>query len=284
MNDSSKLLNILDLERIDDTVYRGDTLDIGSFAVYGGQVLAQAVVAAYHHASENKTLHSCHAYFLHPGKKDLPIDYHIEIAKKGRSFDVVRVLAKQNDSIIFILASSFHIAEEGIAHQMGMPNVLPPEKLTSFTDLFDLFNEYDIKPKGMFSTDAAFDFKPVEVINPFDPGTRPPSVNTWFKFNGSEPVTNFKLKQALTTYASDFNLLITALLPHGMSFFKTPMQIASLDHALWFHAEPDLDDYMLYSVESPMAAGARASAHGKIFTRKGKLVASVVQEGLIRKI
>lgn len=284
MKDYDRLLEILNLNKESEFKYVGENMDIGSFAVYGGQVLAQAVQAAYDSVDDDKTLHSLHAYFLHPGDKDAPIQYNVEIAKRGRSFDARRVLAKQNDSIIFVFAASFHIQEEGIEHQMSMPNVVEPESLATFGDLFARYNTSGIEPKGVFGDHGPFIFKPVELINPFDPGVRPPRINFWFKLNGNHKIEDARLKHSLLTYASDFNLLTTALLPHNMSFFTTPMQIASLDHAMWFYEEPIMDDYMLYSVESPLASNARATSFGKIFSRQGKLIASVVQEGLIRKL
>lgn len=284
MTDYERLLDILDLEEIGQDRYRGETLDIGSLNVYGGQVVGQAVVAAYRSLATDKLLHSLHAYFLHPGDKEVPLVYEVQKLKQGRSFEVARVRVKQNDSTIFFCAASFHIKEDGISHQMAMPNVTEPEQLATFAEVFKRYNKSGIKLRGSFSEEGPFIFKPVTTYNPFNPGIRPPKIHTWFKLNGDQPIDEISFKHALTTYASDFNLLVTALLPHDMSFFKTPLQMASLDHAMWFHDEPVMDDYMLYTVESPMAADARASAHGKIFSRDGRLIATVVQEGLIRKL
>ena len=285
MSQFKDLLNILDLEQVSDNVFTGVSLDIGSFAVYGGQVLAQAVTAAGRMCNDNKVLHSLHAYFLRPGDIAIPITYNVEVIKVGRSFNTLRVKALQNDKTIFIMAASYHIPEEGIHHQIAMPNVAQPESLTSFSDLFAQFAEkFDVKPKGIFSPDSPIIFHPVEHYDPFNPGIRPPYNHTWFKINGEVADSNIKLHQAIMTYASDFNLLITAMMPHNMSMFTDPMRIASLDHAMWFHRDVDLNDWILYAVDSPYAGNARGYCTGKMYTRDGKLVASVTQEGLIRKM
>ena len=285
MSQLNDLLNILDLQQVEDNVFEAGSLDIGSFAVYGGQVLAQSVSAASRVCDDDKVLHSLHGYFLRPGDISIPIRYHIDVIKEGRSFNAIRVNAKQNDKTIFIMAASYHIKESGIEHQIAMPNVAQPESLTSFSDLFAQFAEkFNIKPKGIFSPNSPIIFHPVEHYDPFNPGIRPPRNHTWFKINGDLADTNIKLNQAIMTYASDFNLLITAMMPHNMSMFTDPMRIASLDHAMWFHEDVDINDWILYAVESPYAGNARGYCTGKMYTREGKLVASVTQEGLIRKM
>jgi acyl-CoA thioesterase-2 len=285
MSQFKDLLNILDLKQESENVFTGVSLDIGSFAVYGGQVLAQAVTAAGRMCNDNKVLHSLHSYFLRPGDISIPITYDVEVIKEGRSFNALRVKALQNNKTIFIMAASYHIPEEGIHHQIAMPNVAQPESLTSFSDLFAQFAEkFDMKPKGIFSPDSPIIFHPVEHYDPFNPGIRPPYNHTWFKINGELADSNIKLNQAIMTYASDFNLLITAMMPHNMSMFTDPVRIASLDHAMWFHSDVDLNDWILYAVDSPYAGNARGYCTGKMYTRDGKLVASVTQEGLIRKM
>ena len=285
MSQFKDLLNILDLEQVSDNIFVGNSLDIGSFAVYGGQVLAQAVTAAGRMCNDNKVLHSLHSYFLRPGDISIPITYDVEVIKEGRSFNALRVKALQNEKTIFIMAASYHIPEEGIHHQMAMPNVAQPESLSSFSDLFAQFAEkFDVKPKGIFSPNSPIIFHPVEHYDPFNPGIRPPYNHTWFKINGELADSNIKLNQAIMTYASDFNLLITAMMPHNMSMFTDPVRIASLDHAMWFHSDVDLNDWILYAVDSPYAGNARGYCTGKMYTRDGKLVASVTQEGLIRKM
>jgi acyl-CoA thioesterase-2 len=279
------LIEIIQLEQIDDFTYMGNSLDIGSLNVYGGQVLAQALYASNQLISGTKTLHSTHCYFLNPGNISIPIEYRIENLKNGKAFSTNRVVASQKGRDIFILAASYHIKEEGINHSAPMPNVSQPESLTSFSEIFaQLAGKFDIEPRGIFSEQSPMIFHPVHHYDPFNPGIRPPMNYTWFKANGKLPEISVETHQLLMAYASDFNLLITALFPHNMSFFTHPMQIASLDHAMWFHHETKADDWHLYHVESSIASGGRAFCTGKIFTNEGKLVASVVQEGLIRKI
>jgi acyl-CoA thioesterase-2 len=279
-----ELINILHLETVRENTFVGSNLNIGSHSVYGGQVLAQAVSAANISINNGKTLHSLHSYFLHPGDNELPIEYRVEVIKKGRSFDTCRVAASQKGREIFILFASYHKEEEGIEHQASMPNVARPESLTSFSYLFAEFaGNFNIEPRGIFSADGPFIFHPVEVYDPFNPKIRPAFNHTWFKANGTLPVDSL-LHQAALVYASDFNLLITALFPHGLSFFTTPMQIASLDHAMWIHRPVNINDWLLYVVESSNANHGRAFCSGKIFSSDGTLVASTAQEGLIRKL
>jgi acyl-CoA thioesterase II len=279
-----RLREILDVREESPSTYVGQNLHIGSPQVYGGQVLAQAIASAYKTIQSGKTLHSMHAYFIHPGDNDLDITYAVETIKDGRSFDTRRVVASQNDKEIFILSASFQIAEDGIEHQAIMPNVARPDSLTSFSDLFAEFAaKFKIEPRGIFAPDSPFIFHPVEHYDPFNPKIRPAINHTWFKTNGSIG-DNPQDHQIALAYASDFNLLITALFPHGLSFFTTPMQIASLDHAMWFHRPARIDEWLLYVVESSNANGGRAFCTGKIFGQDGTLVASTAQEGLIRKL
>lgn len=279
-----ELIDILTLEKTGPQEFIGQNLFIGSPNVYGGQVLGQALSAAHVTTDPEKKLHSLHSYFISPGDNDLPIHYKIEKVKDGKAFQTRRVVARQNGREIFILSASFQKPEEGVEHQSIMPNVARSESLTSFSDLFAEFAEkFKIEPKGIFSPSGPFIFHPVEHYDPFNPRKRAPINHTWFKTNGTVR-DDARLHKEILAYASDFNLLITALLPHGLSFFTTPMQIASLDHAMWFHREARPDEWLLYAVESTNANGGRAFCTGKIFTRDGLLVASTAQEGLIRKL
>lgn len=279
-----QLLNILKLESTGESVFAAQNLFIGSPNVYGGQVLAQAVSAAQTTITDDKVLHSIHSYFIHPGDNDLDIEYRVFTVKNGRTFDTRRVIGYQKNREIFILSASFQKPEPGIEHQAVMPNVARPDSLTSFSDIFAQFAEkFNIEPRGIFSPDGPFIFYPVESYDPFNPKIRPPLNHTWFKTNGPLP-DDPHVHQTTLAYASDFNLLITALFPHGLSFFTTPMQIASLDHAMWFHRPARTDEWLLYVVESSNANNGRAFCTGKIFNIKGDLIASVAQEGLIRKL
>jgi len=279
-----ELLKILSLEPLGNHTFQGENLFIGSPNVYGGQVLAQAVSASNTTITDGKLLHSMHCYFINPGDNDFDITYKVEIIKDGKSFNTRRVVASQKGRDIFIMSASYQKTEAGIEHQDIMPNVARPESLSSFSDLFaDFAAKFKIQPKGIFAPNGPFIFHPVEHYDPFHPRLRPALNHTWFKTNGilsDDPLIH------LTTlaYASDFNLLITALFPHGLSFFTTPMQIASLDHAMWFHRPARTDDWLLYVVESSNANAGRAFCSGKIYTKDGILVASTAQEGLIRKL
>lgn len=284
MSQFPRLLDILQLEKDDNDIFHAESLDIGSPRIYGGQVLAQSIVAANHAIDDEKVLNSIHGYFLTPGDIECPITYKTEVIKEGRSFNNIRVRAKQKDRTIFIAALSYHKPEAGVAHQQSMPNVAQPESLTSFSELFAQFAEkFEVKPRGIFSDDSPLIFHPVEHYDPFNPGKRPAINHTWFKINGEYSAKVNSLQEAIITYASDFNLLITALMPHDISLFTTPMQLASLDHAMWFHSEVDLQDWILYVVESPNSGGGRGFCTGRMYSRQGKLIASVTQEGLIRK-
>jgi len=279
------LLEVLSLETLEANKFKAGNLFIGNPRIYGGQVLAQSIASAQKTIDTEKfVLNSIHGYFLSPGNNELDVIYEVEKIKDGRSFCTRRVLAKQKDRVIFLCAISFHIAEEGLEHMAVMPNVTQADSLTSFSEIFAQFAEkFDVKARGFYSPESPIIFHPVEHYNPFNPGIRPAETNVWFKVNG-EYESNPLLNQVLMAYVSDFSLLISALLPHNVSFFNTPIVIASLDHAMWFHRDADFNDWHLYSVESPNAGNARAFCQGKIFTQDGKLVASVTQEGLIRKM
>lgn len=285
MNKLNVLLDILSLEQQSNDIYVGKNYFIGSPNVYGGQVLAQATYAACQTVVDTKTLHSLHSYFLHPGNNEFEIVYTVQRIKEGKSFSTRRVIASQRGKEIFVMVASFQIKEEGIEHHTPMPNVAKPESLTSFSDIFaQLAEKMNIQPTGIFAADGPFQFFPVEHYDPFKPKLRSPLNHTWFKT--SDIIAPDILMNHLTTlvYASDFNLLITALFPHGLSFFTTPMQIASLDHAMWFHRPPKTDEWLLYVVEGQNANASRALCSGKIYAENGDLIASTVQEGLIRII
>lgn len=278
-----ELIKKLDLKEQENNKFIGENMDIGSPQIYGGHVVAQAIVAANRSVESSKKIHSLHAYFLHPGNNDLNIDYEVEVVKNGRSFDVRRVYARQKDKIIFLLAASFHIEEQGVEHQSLMPNITVPEKLNSFPEMFAEFAEkFNIKPRGIFSKESPILFYPGDHYNPFNPGIRPARNYTWFKANGSAP-ENDEIQLALLAYASDFNLLITSLMPHNLSLFTSKMQIASLDHAMWIHRMPKINEWLLYTIESPNSGNSRGFCLGRIYSRDGTLIASVAQEGLIRQ-
>ena len=279
-----RVLSSLELEKKADQQFIGQQVDIGSPNIYGGHVMAQALRAARLCADADKKVHSLHGYFLHPGSHAEPVEFTVEVIKQGRSFDVLKVEATQRSRTIFIMSASFHLPEKGIEHQAAMPNIVAPSQLQPFSKIFaDFAEKFGIQARGILSSDGPFVFHPLEYYDPFIPGIRAPSQPLWFKPNGTVPVQP-DLNAELMAYISDFNLLITSLLPHNLSFFTTPLKIASLDHAMWFHQDFQMNDWMLYEVESPRAAGGRAFCTGRIYSSSGILLASVTQEGLVRKI
>ena len=279
-----RVLSSLELEKKADQQFIGQQVDIGSPNIYGGHVMAQALRAARLCADADKKVHSLHGYFLHPGSHAEPVEFTVEVIKQGRSFDVLKVEATQRSRTIFIMSASFHLPEKGIEHQAAMPNIVAPSQLQPFSKIFaDFAEKFGIQARGILSSDGPFVFHPLEYYDPFNPGIRPPRQHLWFKPNGTVPVQP-DLNAELMAYISDFNLLITSLLPHNLSFFTTPLKIASLDHAMWFHQDFEMNDWMLYEVESPRAAGGRAFCTGRIYSSSGILLASVTQEGLVRKM
>ena len=275
------LLRLLDLERLELNLFRGHNRDIGSGRVFGGQVLAQALVAAGR-TVEDRRAHSLHGYFMLPGDVDTPIVYQVDRIRDGRSFTTRRVLAIQEGREIFSMLCSFHRDEPGIAHGAEMPRVPPPEELPRELDLVRAMADRIPAPlRAVYTQERPIDFRPVDPVNPFAPEVRPPSKHLWFRADGTMPEEAI-LHQAVLAYASDYGLLGTALLPHGLSFMMRGVQAASLDHAIWFHRPVRVDDWLLYSMDAPAAAGARGFTRGLIHARDGSLVASTVQEGLLR--
>ena len=276
------LLELLDLERLDLNLYRGQNRDIGSGRLFGGQVLAQALVAAGRTVEEGRTAHSLHGYFMLAGDLDIPVVYQVDRIRDGRSFTTRRVLAIQEGREIFTMTCSFHVAEQGIEHAAPMPDVPLPEELPRELDLVRAMAERIPEPvREIYTQDRPIDFRTVAPVDPFAPEVRPAAKHTWFRADGRLP-DDAILHQAVLAYASDYGLLGTALLPHGLSFMMRRVQAASLDHAVWFHRPFRVDEWLLYAMDAPAAAGARAFTRGSLFTRDGALVASTAQEGLIR--
>jgi acyl-CoA thioesterase-2 len=284
MNNSKELIELLDLKEIENNVFSGESVTIGSPKVFGGQVLAQAVNAAYRTIKENRFINSLHAYFLEAGDLTIPIKYHVAVMRDGGSFSTRRVTAKQNDKTIFILAASFHKTEEGFEHQSVMnKNIKQPEELLSWEEMIIKFGDFLPKSlKGFLSIERPIDFKPVHVPNPLKRENLPAKEEIWFKLKGNIPKMNLPLKHQILTYISDYNVLNAAFNPNAKEYNFENTQTASLDHSMWFFRDFDFDDWMLFSAESPNAYGARGLSKGNIFTRDGKLVASFAQEGLLR--
>ncbi|TJY59281.1 acyl-CoA thioesterase II [Sinimarinibacterium sp. CAU 1509] len=278
------LVSLLDLETLEVNLFRGQSRDLGGKSVFGGQVIGQALVAAGR-TVEKACPHSLHAYFLRPGDMNHPIVYEVDRVRDGRTFTTRRIQAVQHGHPILTMIVSFQRAEAGLEHQPQMPEVTPPEKLASSRDLHDEWlHAAPDAPDRIFhalTREMAIEFKPVDPWNPLAPTVRPPQQNIWFRAAGKLP-DDPGLHRCVLAYASDFNLLSTALRPHGKSWFADDMKVASIDHALWFHRDLRVDDWLLYSMDSPTSQGGRGLSRGQIFDRSGRLVASVAQESLMR--
>ncbi|MCD8403950.1 acyl-CoA thioesterase II [Tenacibaculum dicentrarchi] len=286
MKNTAELLNILMLDDIGNNNFNGISKDIGSPIVFGGQVLAQSLNAAYRTVSDERILHSLHSYFLEAGNLEVPIKYNVQVIRDGGSFSTRRVTATQEDKTIFILACSFHKKEEGYEHQKPIKkDIKQPEELLSWSDMLVQFSDFlPKKLKAFLSIERPVDFKPVHIVNPFDLKDLPPVVDVWFKLKDASQDLNLALKQQILTYISDYNILTTCLNPNASVAHFGNTQMASLDHSMWFYRDFDFNDWLLFSIESPNTFGARGFATGNIYTRKGVLVASVAQEGLMRAI
>lgn len=282
MRDIAGLLNLLEVEQIDKYLFRGNTWDIGSPAVFGGQVLAQSLNAATRTVEGERFVHSLHAYFILPGNKSIPIIYEVDPIRDGRSFTTRRVVALQNGRAIFNMSASFQLEQEGFDHQIKALNVPPPESLANTEEIAAQYAENwpeDLRP--VYKSDLPIEFRPVERVDPLSTAKRPPYRHVWIRTKGAMPDDKISHRNVLL-YASDFSLLGAALMPHEISIYSKSLIIASLDHAIWFHRDFRIDDWLLYAIDSPSASNARGFSRGKIFTRDGTLVASVMQEGLIR--
>jgi len=279
-----QLLALLDLEDLEVNVFRAQSPQDGSQRVFGGQVLGQALIAAGRTTSgaEEQT-HSFHAYFLRPGDPSKPILYQVDRTKDGRAFTTRRVIAIQHGRAIFHMEASFHRPESGLEHQDEMPDVPAPETLPSFAERMAPLAERarSEAERAWLSRERAVESRYVTEVDLLHPKKQPPRLLVWLKANGTLPADPM-IHQCVLAYASDMTLLDTAMLPHAISWFDDTRQVASLDHAMWFHRALRADDWLLYAQESPNAGGARGFSTGRLFTRDGVLVASVVQEGLIR--
>jgi acyl-CoA thioesterase II len=277
------LIGLLRLERIEDNIFRGDSRDIGTSQVFGGQVIGQALSAAQN-TVEGRIAHSLHAYFLRRGDVTAPIIYEVDRARDGGSFSNRRVVAIQHGRPILNLAASFQNPEPGLQHQFDMPDVPGPEGLKDLTDVAkDMLAHIPSKMWRFLTDKRPFEFRHVEPVN-FDLATElPPRKHVWIRAVDVLP-DNPVLHQNLLTYVSDYELLGTATLPHGLSFTRDSVIMASLDHALWFHNEVKMDEWLLYAMDSPSASGARGLSRGEFFTRDGRLIASTAQEGLMRVV
>jgi acyl-CoA thioesterase II len=277
-----ELLALLKLEAIEENLFRGASQDLGFRALFGGQVLGQSLSAATQTVEPERHVHSLHGYFLRPGDAALPVVYQVDRVRDGGSFTTRRVVAIQKGQPIFTLMASFQGDEPGAAHAATMPDVPGPEGLSS--DLERWRRYADLVPprvREKLLCDKPIEIRPVQSVDLVHPQPAAPVKHVWFRADGEMPADPQVHKYVLA-YASDFNLITTALLPHALSVMQPTLQAASLDHALWFHGDVKVNDWLLYSMDSPWAGGARGLARGHVFTRDGRLVASVAQEGLMR--
>ncbi len=277
-----ELLELLKLEKIEENIFRGQSQDLAFGNVFGGQVLGQALSAAYQTIEETRHVHSLHAYFLRQGDASKPIVYDVDCIRDGKSFTTRRVRAVQKGRAIFSMSASFQIEEPGFEHQDTAPVVSGPEGITSQLELSrKVADKIPENIRDRILCEKPIEIRPVDPVDPFAPEKKEPVRYNWFRAISpmpDDPVAH----QYLLAYASDFHLVSTSMYPHGRTFWNPRIHMASLDHAMWFHRDFRMDDWLLYAMESPNASGARGLSFGRIFTRDGKLVASVAQEGLIR--
>ena len=278
-----ELLKLLDLETLGEDAFRGHSPPNAPQAVYGGQAVAQALVAAQRTVPPDRPVHSLHGYFILAGDPKTPIDYKVERVRDGKSFTTRRCAARQNGRTIFSLEASFQVVEEGFDHAIEPPEVPEPETLPTSSALADRLKSF--LPRSALADlrkPSALDMRVVDPVAAF--GAKPALVRQyfWFRIDGPLPEDD-GLHRALLAYLSDMTLLNTALAAHGRTVFDRSLQVASLDHAVWFHRPARVDEWLLYAQESPSASGGRALTYGHLFTREGRLVASSAQEGLIRR-
>ena len=276
------LLTILQLEDQGADVFDGANVDLGLPAVYGGQVLGQALSAATRTVASDRLVHSMHAYFLRPGNKSLPIRYEVERIRDGRTFVTRRIVALQNGEPIFNMSASFCSAEAGFEHQATCPEVPSPELIAD--DLVLARRHREKIPTSMreqFTRDQPFEIRSIVRVDPFNPKPMAPVRTCWLRATDRLP-DDPHVHRSLLAYISDYGFLGTCLNPHGTTIFDNNLHVASLDHAIWFHRPFRVDEWLLYSIDSPNASAAKGFCRGEIFKQDGTLVASVAQEGLIR--
>ena len=285
MKTTQELIDLITLKKLEDNLFEGKSSFMGSPNVFGGQVVSQALHAAYQTVPSDRFCHSLHSYFILPGDLEQPIQYDVANLRDGGSFSTRVVTAKQNNVPIFVMASSFQLKQEGYEHQEKMPIVTPPEELMSWNDVAEQFGS--VLPKSIMrfvSAERPLDFNPVEFVNPFEKKDYENFSNVWLTFNEVPENLPLPIIHQLIAYSSDYNLLSTAIKPHASKAHFGNTQMASLDHSIWFHRTPNLHDWILVNVESPSANDTRGFTRGNLFNRSGEMICSVAQEGLIRPI
>ncbi|HMM64019.1 MAG TPA: acyl-CoA thioesterase II [Mesorhizobium sp.] len=277
-----QLLGILDLEELEHNLYRGRSPQVEWQRVFGGQTIAQALVAAQRTVEADRQVHSLHGYFMRPGDIKVPIVYEVDRLRDGSSFTTRRVTAVQHGLAIFSLEASFQVREEGLDHQMPMPADVPsPEELPTQHELLQTIEHIPTAIRKFWARERPLDIRPVNLEHYSSRDKLPPRQNVWIRFVGPVP-DDSRLHSVLLAYLSDMTLLDTSTFAHGRALFDPDIQAASLDHAMWFHRPHRLDDWLLYTQDSPSASGARGFNRGALYGRDGTLVASVAQEGLVR--
>jgi len=279
----TELLTLLKLEVIEQGIYRGQSQDLGFRALFGGQVMGQALSAAQETIADDRFVHSLHSYFLRAGDASKPVVYEVENIRDGASFSTRRVQAIQNGKAIFYMTASFQHVEQGFEHQDSMPDVPAPEDVASFQDFIK--ENQQALPAAMrekFLAERPIEMRPVQQYNWLAPEKTSSSTQMWIKANGELP-DDLRIHTYMLAYTSDFHFLPTALLPHGASHWQPNFQIATIDHAMWFHRPFRFDDWLLYCMDSPSTSNGRGLVRGQIFNRQGELVASTMQEGVIRQ-
>ena len=279
-----ELLNLLDIERLETDLFRGiGTGGETSTRIYGGQVIAQALAAAYHTVDE-RMCHSLHAYFIRPGDPSIPVIYDVDRARDGGSFTTRRVVAIQHGKQILNMSASFHNNEPGWSHQHKMPDVDGPDGLLNRAELREPHaHRIQEKHRGDFVRPRPIEIREVAPRDLFDPGLAGDSNHLWFRMEAAKGASP-QMQHCLLAYASDINLLGSALRPHGLTWFQRKIMTASIDHAMWFHGPISFEDWHLYSMDSPFSGGARGFNRGSIYAHDGRLVASTAQEGLMRPL
>ena len=277
-----ELLSLLQLEKLEEGLYRGESENLGLPQVYGGQVIGQALSAARYTVDAGRTVHSFHSYFLYPGDPEKPIIYDVENLRDGRSFSTRRVKAIQNGRPIFYLTASYHGEAPGFEHQKTMPDVPGPENFASESELAEqIAHLLPPQVKKILCGEKPIEMRPVTVINPLKPEKAEPKQYLWIRANGAMP-DNQLIHQYLLAYASDWGFLVTALHPHEVTLMTPKFQVATIDHSIWFHRPLKMDEWLLYAIESPTASNTRGLVRGEIYNQRGDLVASAVQEGVMR--
>jgi len=282
---NARLQVLFELEELEQGLYRGNSWDLGFRALYGGQVLGQSVIAAYRSLSDDRRIHSFHSYFLLPGDAAKPVVYEVENVRDGRSFSARRIKAIQNGRTIFYMTASFQKVEQGLSHQFSeMPNMPPPESVDKDIRFYDdNFDKLSSRMKAALPFHRPVDIRTINGSHSFNAVKRDPKRQLWLK--GTDKISNdVALNQASLAYASDYHFLSTALQAHGLAVQDKSLRLATIDHAMWFHHSFQFDDWLMYEMESPFSGNGRALVQGKIYNKEGLLVASSVQEGLLRQV